>query len=370
METPIVDKAQLLPDKQNKRIIDLMPQEKVQLVDDAQSITQNFIDWSTKSPDSIFQKINESPSKKFLLASLSAAGLANLGLTIAGARMGMDPIDIGFLWYASFGGPVLEELIFRSKKIPNLVTGLGNKFGLKLRPDQARLTTNALFTGIHIDQALINPLALPGAFFLGEVMQKMSSEKGLASSLAFHTLWNTYANIANYSLNGPITSFVFRDQSKGLLRNVIKDDKKFETIKKLINIPLQASQIAIGIIGIKELVEDTTTQKLLERLRTVKPGQDSIVDFNKAQQIANKWLAYPSTEGYKFQTGIELAYTTAMLQAPNDKISLLEKENYARTKVVEQITNSWKNQSTLNGRIEKALNYIDQQINKRNQIVK
>ncbi|MEK7141003.1 MAG: CPBP family glutamic-type intramembrane protease [Patescibacteria group bacterium] len=361
---------QIIP-KDISQSTDLSAQEVQKFTTEAIGARDEFVNWSQKelhrdemmSPRKglagYIKSFQESPSKNLLLASLSAVGLSNIGLTIAGNKIGLSNSDIAFHWYGTFGAPILEELLFRSRKIPKFISLIGEKVGFPVRSDRARLGTSALFALAHVDQMLVNRLAPLQVFAASETFQKISHERGLAASIACHSLFNAVNLGAMYSFDGPLLSRLLGQKSQGFLRSAIKDDRQYNFIRTLTNISLIGLQIGIGIAGIKEILDDKMTNDLLDRVRGAKDG-NILVDFNKIRDVSKSLLSNPSTDGYKFQAGIELMYTTAMLE----KSTLpphMTRESYAREQVQQAIAETWRNKKTLKDRVQKAFSYIDMQ---------
>ena len=90
-----------------------------------------------------------------------------------------------------------------------------------------------------------------------------------------------------------------------------------------------------------------------------------ISDFVKVNDASKKLLSMPSVDGYKFETGVELAYMGAALSMPSSLINLMTPDEYARSQVHQMVMNSWKDPKTLPHRLEKANTYITEQIAKR-----
>ena len=213
MESPSITSR--LPKPENhlpKTLGSLTSTETNTLVQEAIEAQKKFLEWSQKisnDPSPVLSgadKFAQAPSKKVMLTALSAVGLVNVGLTLAADKLGLSPIDTFIMWYASFGAPVLEELIFRSKKIPDFISLVGDKLGISVRQDKARLSTNALFAVGHINpfaQAGENMVAVLNTFGAAGTLNKLSHERGMAASVALHSVWNATIGGTQYLFEGP-----------------------------------------------------------------------------------------------------------------------------------------------------------------------
>ncbi len=357
-----------------KHLEQLSPTERQQFVADAVAETQKFVDWSTKTIDDNKREIKgswlaktweHSSSKKLFLATLGSVGLANLGISVAGARKGMDSRDIKMLWYGTLGAPVLEELIFRSKAIPTIVTAVGKIVGIDVRPDVARRTADVLFGfghtgGIYRSLGLAKPIkeTIDAANLTGE-----SQKKGLAQSMTVHVVNNSLGLLNLYLFHGSLSDMAFRFETGVKLKNgIFPETKLTQTVSALMGLTSVAIAIGIGINGVKEMINDKKTNDLLMGMRK----NPSLVDQEQVIKITQDLLKSPSTDGYKFQAGVELGYVNAALNMPDILQDVMTPDDYARTQVHKMVTDVWKDPRTLPYRLEKANSYITEQIAKRN----
>lgn len=343
--------------------------EQRRLVNEAVEKKNAFIQWSEEKYPDLFEeskhktareKLLESPSKNLLKSALVTTGLANLGWATIGAESDNVFRDTMAFWYASFAAPVLEELIFRSKKIPNFIMSVGDKIGLPITQDRARVATNVLFSLGHMSpifDAKTNILQVATAFGIAATAQKISNERGLAASTAFHSIYNATTLIGNFIERD------FRDESFLSENNF----KEYQLASKLNQGAHTVALIGLGIVGLKELIEDRHYQKLRESYN-VESGKVEGIDHGKIEQAAKKLLAMPSTDGYKFETGVELAYMESALNMPDILIDSMTPDEYARTQVHNMVMETWKDPKTLPHRLEKANSYITEQIAKRKTI--
>ena len=143
----------------NKTLKDLTPIEQQQFFADVIAEKDKFVAWSEeqlrdgKVTESMGKKFMETvknaPSKKLLVASMSVIGLANIGLAIAGKKAGLSNGAIADMWVETIGLPVLEELVFRSRHIPNFLTWAGKQVGFEVSPNVSRLGGAAIFSAGH-----------------------------------------------------------------------------------------------------------------------------------------------------------------------------------------------------------------------------
>lgn len=341
----------------------LSASEKQQFVKDAIAEKDKFVTWSLslseKQKDSfLVNSVKYAPSKKMLVAALSTIGLANIGFGLAADKLGLKNDEIVDLWVATFGAPILEEMIFRSKKIPDFITWAGNQFGIKIRPDKARLTTAAIFTGAHVPLSGWNAIDVLSNATMAPFLQRMAHEKGLAASTAAHAIHN--ATIYGFR-------YLTKDNILQQVALVKGGDREAKTKLATYYIPmiftalsLLGSHIAIGISGIKEVFEDHRIHDMLSSIRKGDPNNP--VNPEQIDVLSKKLLAIPSTDGYKFQTGVELAYVNAVLTIPDILKDAMTPDDYARTQVHKMVTEVWKDPKTLPYRLEKANSYISEQI--------
>jgi len=245
--------------------------EKQQFIDTAIAEKDKFVTWSLIQSENqrdsfLVESVKHAPSKKMLAAALSAIGLANIGFGLAADKLGLNNAEIGDLWTATFAAPILEELIFRSKKIPHFITWTGNQFGINIRPDKARLATAAVFTGAHVPLKRWSILHVLSNAAMAPFLQKMAHEKGLAASTTAHAIHNA-------------TLYGFRYLTK---ENVLKQislvkggDKEAKAKLATYYAPLifmalslLGSHVAIGISGVKETIDDHRIHDMLSVHKT------------------------------------------------------------------------------------------------------
>ncbi len=367
LNTPVQPKSEgRLP----KSLESLTSIETNSLVHDAIETQKKFLEWSNKavnnptSAPSIVDKFNESPSKKIMLTALSGVGLASVGLTLAAEKLGLSPIDTFIMWHANFGAPIIEELVFRSKKIPNFISLIGDKRGTPVCQDKARLATNALFAIGHInpfERVNENMIAVLNTFGAAGTLNKLSHERGMAASVALHAVWNATMIGSQYLIEG---SRMYKKHGIGgdpLVRTLIRNDSWYNLVKKIYKVTQFAAMTGIGIIGIKEMLADKKLHELLERLRNT-PNGNELVNFQEVTDMSRKLLASPSLDGYKFQAGVELGYVSAALSMPEALRDIMNPDQYARSQVHKTITDVWDDPKSLPRRLEKANTYITGQI--------
>lgn len=342
-----------------KSLEQLTPAEQKQFIGQAIAEKDKFVAWAEKQQEldthkstTLGSKISESwknaPSKKLLTATLSAVGLSNIGLAIAGSKVGLSKGAMADMWVENFGLPVLEELVFRSRHIPNFLTWAGKQVGLEVSPNVSRLGGAAIFsvghdfnyTRRHKKHMGVLNFAQKGT--MGLLFNKVSSEHGISASVSAHALFNTLGDSVKYMWD-------FAPNYRPLWLTIF--------------LARQASEIGIGIIGIKEALDDKRINDTLKHIRTAESSGQSI-DMEK--EFVDKLLKNPSTDGYKFQAGVELAYVNAALTMPDMLKDVMTPDEYARTQVHKMVTGVWKDSKTLPHRLEKANSYITEQIAARN----
>ena len=131
---------------------------------------------------------------------MSAVGLANLGLAVAGSKLGLSSEAISNIHYSTFIAPIIEEMIFRSTKIPHVIRSLGNAMGLPIRPDTARRITDTVDALTHIPDWSL-PQAILGSLIHGPSMQKTAHERGLTSAISAHALINANIELHHFYNN-------------------------------------------------------------------------------------------------------------------------------------------------------------------------
>ncbi len=344
----------------NKTLKDLTPIEQQQFFADVIAEKDKFVAWSEeqlrdgKVTESMGKKFMETvknaPSKKLLVASMSVIGLANIGLAIAGKKAGLSNGAIADMWVETIGLPVLEELVFRSRHIPNFLTWAGKQVGFEVSPNVSRLGGAAIFSAGHdFDYIRRNKKHMDVLNFaqkstMGLLLNKVSSEHGLSASIPAHALFNTLGNSVKY-----LWDFA----------------PNYRPLWYTIFLTRQACELGIGIIGIKEVLDDKHINDTLKRIRIAESSSQSI-DMEK--EFVNKLLKNPSTDGYKFQAGVELAYVNAELTMPDMIKDIMTPDDYARSQVHKMVTSVWKDEKTLPHRLEKANTYITEQIAKRTNV--
>ncbi|HLD25098.1 MAG TPA: CPBP family intramembrane glutamic endopeptidase [Patescibacteria group bacterium] len=344
-----------------------MPEQDLQrIVGEAVDARDKFLQWSRDNYPQLVElsknktlrdRMAESPSKKLLRGTLLTLGLSTLGVAAIADKLNIDLEGSLLFSYGTFIAPVLEELVFRSKKIPHFISKVGDVIGLPIRSDQARITNNMLFALGHIIpmfDAKKNAYQVLNAYGLGTVFQKTSHERGMAASIALHSIWNATTILKN---------FLIMDLDRHKMDNE-RSKKEFIVASKINTSIRFATLVGIGIIGLKELMEDREFQLLRDRLQNTTDKMD-ISDFVKVNDASKKLLSMPSVDGYKFETGVELAYMGAALSMPSSLINLMTPDEYARSQVHQMVMNSWKDPKTLPHRLEKANTYITEQIAKR-----
>ena len=380
METSQVPHVDVNPKPQQGRTFESLTQaERQSFVADAIAEKDKFVSWATKQDATasknshvdvktkIVDKWKQMPSKKLTLASLSAVGLANVGMTLAAEKFGLSSNDIKLYWLASFGFPIVKELVFRSKAIPNFISLVGEKIGMPVRPDKARLATNALFGLLHLPNAPGAKSILAGVnAFAGGAgsMQKISNERGMAASIALHSVWNATMMATTYLVEG---SHFYRHHKIGdppIVKSLLNDDQKYAMVSNIHTITQLGAVVGMGIMGVKEMIADKQINELLERLKKTSVGND-LVNSKQVVDVAQKLLKNPSVDGYKFEAGVELAYVNAALNMPETLKDVMTPDDYARTQVHKTVTEVWNDSSTLPHRLEKANAYITKELAKR-----
>lgn len=144
----------------NLKILQSMPEQDLQrIVGEAVDARDKFLQWSRDNYPQLVElsknktlrdRMAESPSKKLLRGTLLTLGLSTLGVAAIADKLNIDLEGSLLFSYGTFIAPVLEELVFRSKKIPHFISKVGDVIGLPIRSDQARITNNMLFALGHI----------------------------------------------------------------------------------------------------------------------------------------------------------------------------------------------------------------------------
>jgi hypothetical protein len=370
MESPRERPAHI--SRNNEKILDqLTTAEKQQFINTAIAERDKFLAWAGKQKDQavpknlpVIESLNHAPSKKLFLATYSAIGLANIGLTLAASKIGLSSQSVIDLWGATFGMPILEELIFRSKKIPNAVQFLGKNLGVSIRPDIARLITSGVDNATHILWGGRSGLGFLFNAADGPFFQKIANEKGLSASVVAHALLNANSGMYEYfrqrqykTDNIDLFGYTRREKDKTFQKISGTTSDIMSVFAGLTALTGIGSMLAIGITGIKEVIEDHQIQNMLSDVRNNNP-----INGEKLEKMTKKLLAVPSTDGYKFKAGVELAYVNAGFTMPDMLKDVMTPDEYARTQVHKMVTEVWKDPKTLPHRLEKANTYVSEQI--------
>ncbi len=333
------------------------------------SESQKFVDWSTNTIEANKERIagsrladqwKHAPSKKLFLATLGTIGLANIGLTAAAIKHYMSPFDVYTLWDGTMGSIFLEELVFRSRKIPDLIQSAGKSMGFKTRPDTARRIADMLFAGIHPMYLFAGRLeAYPMLFLGGGTATKMAHEKGLLASITLHSVYNALNIGYAYLFEGSVWKALMGVKGTG---GILPENKYTKILKSISTISLIGLNVGIGIAGIKEMIEDKKVTDTLIGIRNA----PTFVDQKAMAKTITDLLKHPSTEGYKFQAGVELAYLNARLSMPESAKRLMSDEQFARHKVRQYVTETSRDPKMLEYRLQKAFAHIDNQLNQEN----
>ena len=124
----------------------------------------------------------------------------------------------------------------------------------------------------------------------------------------------------------------------------------------------------IGIKGAKEMMDDRHTQDALGRLRSA-DRIDKSLKIPEIKALYGKLLQNPSTRGYKFTTGVELAYITGMLESFEFMHQPEMRDRYALEQVRKAITDFCPDSDKLEERVSLAVDYIDRELKLKPQIV-
>jgi hypothetical protein len=301
---------------------------------------------------------DHAPSKKLYLGTMGAIGLANVGLTSAAIHANLRPMDVIAIWDSTMGSIGIEELAFRSQKIPDFITSAGKSLGLDVRPDIARRSTDALFGLIHAHYILMgHPWAVPELALMGSNFSGASAEGGMLKSLAIHAVHNALHMSRMYLFDGPMSSHFMGGTGAGLLPKN-KYTNALNTIMTVTNIGMRIGE---GISGIKEILNDKKITDTVLGVRKAK-SLDAITNKQAVNAITMDLLKTPSTKGYKFEAGVELAYTTAYLSMPDAAKKLMTPDQYARHTVNKLITTTTQDARELDYRTSQAQRYIDKQV--------
>lgn len=345
--------------------------EKNTIANEATSIADDTINWATNTIEAIpkeqLQKSSlkdiwdHQPAKKQFLATLGAVALANIGLSIAGRRHGMSKSDIKTLWYGTLIAPIGEEAIFRGGAIPKIVHVISDVAGIHIRPDVSRRIADGLFglahtTGVY-RQLGVAPIKAITQTVEAAKLTKDVQEMGLARSMTTHILMNSLALSWAYLFHGSLSDIAFGYSQRGILPK----GRLTNVVGSLLGLTTVAFALNIGIKGIKEMIEDKKITDTLLHARKLHNGQmnDS---FTISQEKITQLLKTPSTRGYKFQAGVELAYMNAHLTIPEHMKQGVSPDDYGRNQVIQLVTSSAKNSEEAQDRAKEALHYLDAQL--------
>ncbi len=294
----------------------------------------------------LVDRATKSPSINFLKKTIALVGLYDIGLTVAGLQMGVPKELIPIIWLSTFLGPVVDELSYRSRVIPEIATVIARRMGLDVRSDKARMLPNVIFSASHLTNSSINK------FFIGGYLTKVANEKGLAASLATHSLINA-------SLFGVEYLLVAAEKLT---------PTQAETAKAALLATLWTGLTTLGILGAKEMMDDRKMQNAIERLRST-DRIDKSLKIPEIKALYGKLLQYPSTRGYKFTTGVELAYITGMLESFENMHQPEMRDRYALEQVRRAITEFCPDSKKTEERVSLAFDYIDRQLKPKPQII-
>ncbi len=342
--------------------------EKKTIANEATSIADDTINWATKTIETIpKEQLKKSslkeiwgrqPAKNQFLATLGAVSLANIGLSIAGRRHGMSKNDIKILWYGTLIAPLCEEAVFRSGAIPKIINVISDPAGVHMRPDISRRLSDGLFglahtTGVY-RQLGVAPLKAITQTVEAAKLTKDAQEMGLARSMMTHILMNSMALSWAYLFHGSLTDIAMGYNQRGILPK----GRLTNIIRPLFGLTTAAFALNIGINGIKEMIEDKKITDTLLHARKLYNGQltDS---FTIPQETITQLLKTPSTRGYKFQAGVELAYINARLTIPEHTKQTVSPDDYGRNQVIQHVTSSVKNSEEAQYRTTEALRHLD-----------
>lgn len=285
--------------------------------------------------DYLAKKFRDSPSKEFFKKTLALVGLYDIGLTIAGIQMGLPKEVIFIVWSSTFFAPVCEELMYRSRLIPGITKEIAKQMGINIPADKGRALTSIIFSAGHFPHADLDK------FLTGAYLTKVANEKGLVAAMASHQLIN--ASILGVGYLIEISDKLSSEQA--------------ETVKAALLTTLWTGMTTIGIAGIKELIEDKQVQEALERIKS-SDKLDKALKIGEMKKLFGKLLSNPSTKGYKFLTGVELSYTTAMLEAQEFLHQKEMQTAYAEDEVRKAVETFCPNLELLEERLAVATYYI------------
>ena len=281
------------------------------------------------------KRIRKSPSKQFLKKTFALVGFYNLGLTIAGLQMGLPKETIAIIWSATFFSPICEELLYRSRLMPEISIEIAKRMGMNLEPDKSRLLTNALFAVGHFPRINLDN------FLSGSYLTKIANEKGLAASIASHSLIN--ASIVGIAYLVELSEKLSSSQA--------------ETVKTALLTTLWTGLTVTSIIGIKEIFDDRQLQKFLTQIQS-SDKIDKSLNIPEIKLLYSKLLSSPSTKGYKFLSGIRLAYTVALLESQEFLHQPEIRDKYALEQVEKAVIDNCKDSQQLEERLSVALGYL------------
>ena len=245
---------------------------------------------------------NVRKSRDYLMKNAAIVGLYDIGMTIAAFKMGMPKEMVFLLWESAFLAPFLEEIGFRTNFVPAISREAAKIVDIDLTEHQGRMISSGLFAALH--SHIFPTLLLKSAhgvknFLGGEFFTKVAQEKGIWGSMYYHSL-----------MNAAIWGTVFI--SELAKKTLPKEQAAMANVACWTT--LLAGVTGLSLIGLKEVMEDQKIQKDLGRLRQA-DRLDKSLGIPQMTDFAKQLMNQVNIKGYKFRSGVEMAYFLGFLEA-------------------------------------------------------